>query len=170
MKTITATIRITVDEDNIDALYPNYSINWNTPEEFMNHILDYIEETNNNVSIDSSENKLKKWGYTIEVLKREEAKVIDLDLDSEEEEPMETILSKDSSMDINAKEGTLVRFTGKGGYDYDREKANRHLAVGSVYTVDKVDIDPWSSVVYLKETPKICFNSVMFIEDKYYKP
>lgn len=39
-------------------------------------------------------------------------------------------------MDIYAKEGTKVKYTGMGGYDHHKEHANKHLKVGEIYTVD----------------------------------
>jgi len=65
-------------------------------------------------------------------------------------------------MNIDAKKGTKILFTGKGGYDSDKEYANKHLTVDEIYTVDKILIDNWSSTIILEEFPFKSFNTVMF--------
>lgn len=68
------------------------------------------------------------------------------------------------SMDIYSKPGTRVRFTGFGGYDLDQKHARQHLMIGSTYTVSKIDVSDWSSMVHLREVPGNGFNTVMFSE------
>lgn len=68
------------------------------------------------------------------------------------------------TMDIYTKNGTKVIYTGKNGYEADREKANQYLEVGKEYTVMSVDIGSSMSYVQLEECPEKCFNTVMFDE------
>lgn len=68
------------------------------------------------------------------------------------------------SMDIYAKPGTRVRFTGQGGYDHHKEHAGKFLTVDSIYTVAGTTVSAWHTDVYLEEFPKEGFNSVMFVE------
>ena len=65
-------------------------------------------------------------------------------------------------MKIDAKENTKVIYTGKGGYNYHKEDANKHLIKGNVYTVLRTEIGGFYTDVYLKEFPTQNFNSVMF--------
>ena len=65
-------------------------------------------------------------------------------------------------MDIYAKRGSKVKFTGQGGLGSDRLFARTYLCVGQEYTVELVDVGNWSSVVILKEIPGKRFNTVMF--------
>mgnify|MGYP000879848543 FL=1 len=67
-------------------------------------------------------------------------------------------------MNIYAKEGTKVKYTGKGGYDNHKEHANKHLKVGEIYTVLNTYVSGWHTDVLLQEVPKQCFNSVHFEE------
>lgn len=66
-------------------------------------------------------------------------------------------------IDIYSKEGTKVKYTGKGGYDHHKEHANKHLKIGDIYTIDHTDVHAWNTNVYLKEIPNEGFNSVHFI-------
>ena len=75
MKTVTILVQITVDEDNIINLYPNYRFNWNTPEQFIEHLTNNIE-TNNEID-GIPQDTLKTYGYDIRVLSREEGKVME---------------------------------------------------------------------------------------------
>lgn len=68
------------------------------------------------------------------------------------------------SMNIRSPEGTLVRFTGIGGYDGCNSHAKAHLVVGETYTVLDIDVHSSISYVYLKEVPNQNFNTVMFEE------
>jgi hypothetical protein len=53
-------VEIEVDEKNISKKYPNYSINWSKPEEFINHLMkDFVSDSN-----------MKKWGYSKKILRR----------------------------------------------------------------------------------------------------
>lgn len=66
-------------------------------------------------------------------------------------------------MNIYAIEGHRVRCsTFDAGYDYDKEKATKHLELGKEYTVEYTDVDGWSTDVVLSEFPNIKFNSVFF--------
>lgn len=65
-------------------------------------------------------------------------------------------------MNIYAKQGSRVKFTGRGGLVSDKLFAISHLRVGQEYTVEFVEVGNWSSVVILKEIPEKSFNTVMF--------
>lgn len=65
-------------------------------------------------------------------------------------------------MNIYAKKGAKVRYTGKGGYDSDKRQANHFLTVGEVYTVENTSVHSWSTSVLLQEVEKERFNSVHF--------
>lgn len=69
-------------------------------------------------------------------------------------------------MDIYSPKGTKVIYTGKGGYDSDREFANKYLTIGEEYIVEKTDVHNWSTDVYLQELPDKPFNSVHFESKK----
>lgn len=66
-------------------------------------------------------------------------------------------------MNIFAMEGHKVKCsTLTAGYDSEQEKAKRYLIVGNTYIIDHTIVNNWSTEVYLKEFPLICFNSVFF--------
>lgn len=75
------------------------------------------------------------------------------------------ILEKYRLLDINSPSGTKVTpIYSNGypanGYPSDQEKVYTRLPEGSIWTVESIDIDNWSSDVYLVELPGIRFNSV----------
>ena len=68
--------------------------------------------------------------------------------------------------------GKKVIYTGKGGTEYDKETANKHLLVGARYTIEEEIVFSWHTNVYLEEIHdvwpsgnRIYFNSVMFREE-----
>ena len=72
-------------------------------------------------------------------------------------------------MDIYAKPGTVVIYTGAGGMENDKKTANDYLTVGNPYTVESTEVSSWSSTVILKEVTakypsgsRVSFNTVMF--------
>lgn len=65
-------------------------------------------------------------------------------------------------MNIYAKRGNKVKFTGHGGLASDKLFASTYLCVGQEYTVESVNVGNWSSAVILKEIPGKSFNTVMF--------
>ena len=65
-------------------------------------------------------------------------------------------------MDIYAKPGTKVRYTGEGGYDNDKHFANSRLNVGDVLTVKNINVGNFMSYVEFEEVPGCNFNTVMF--------
>ena len=67
-------------------------------------------------------------------------------------------------MDIYAKPGTKVKFTGEGGYDNDRHVASSHMKVGDVFTVKDIKISRFMSFVEFEEITDVKFNTVMFEE------
>lgn len=68
------------------------------------------------------------------------------------------------SMNIYAKPGTKVRYTGTGGYDAQRQLATKHIEVGQILTVKETNIDKFMTYVEFEEIPNMRFNSVMFVE------
>jgi hypothetical protein len=76
MTKVLVMVEITVDEDNIATLYPNYNINWDDVD-------DFIEATTDNLQTPFEENEipinhLKRYGYSIRVLSRNESKLLDI--------------------------------------------------------------------------------------------
>ena len=69
-------VEITVDDNSIPNKYPNYDVNWEKPEDFIEDLIDFFctHEDVNGVPFDS----LKEQGFNVKVLSREEAKLIDL--------------------------------------------------------------------------------------------
>jgi len=73
-------------------------------------------------------------------------------------------------MNIHAKEGDKIIVTEetiKNGSDTDRRRAEKYLEIGKIYTVDSIVVMAWASRVFLKELPKLTFNTALF---KDYKP
>lgn len=64
-------------------------------------------------------------------------------------------------MNIYADPGSLVRYLGKHGHDYEREAANKILTAGQTYTVKSIEVHGWVSYVTLEEVDDD-FNTVMF--------
>ena len=67
-------------------------------------------------------------------------------------------------MDINNTQiGEKVIFSfPNNGYKSHQEQAQKYLVEGREYTINHIDIDNWHTDVFLKEFPRIPFNSVMF--------
>lgn len=74
-------------------------------------------------------------------------------------------------MNIYANKGTKVRFIDDKffGSATDRHFANQYIESNGVYTVERTVVHSWSTDVYLQEVPGVCFNSVLFQEEKTYK-
>lgn len=65
-------------------------------------------------------------------------------------------------MNIYAKKGEKVKYTGKNGRDSDKQHANKYLKIGEVYTVNQTFVYPYISYVELEEMPSKQFNTVNF--------
>jgi len=65
-------------------------------------------------------------------------------------------------MNIYAKKGAKVRYTGDGGYVSELEHANKYLKMGDIYTISYIDVGDWYTNVYLEEIPNQDFNSAHF--------
>lgn len=66
-------------------------------------------------------------------------------------------------MNIYALPGHRVRCsTHTAGYEYEQEEARKHLKLGGEYTVERTEVDSWSTKVFLEEVPGVPFNSVFF--------
>lgn len=69
-------------------------------------------------------------------------------------------------MNIYARYGDKVRFTGKDGYPHENQYANEILTVGGIYTIDHTNVHSSSTSIQLVEFPNEFFNSVMFEDHK----
>ena len=76
MKKVTVLVEITVDEENIKGLYPNFSINWNTTDEFIEYLTDNMESSMVDIN-EKQEDHLKTWGFSSRIISRSEAKAMD---------------------------------------------------------------------------------------------
>lgn len=67
-------------------------------------------------------------------------------------------------MDIdNAPKGTKVKFTTKDPITWGVSADNaKHLTVGMIYTIEKIEQHSYHTKVFLEEYPDIPFNSVWF--------
>jgi hypothetical protein len=68
-------------------------------------------------------------------------------------------------MNIWALEGfkvTVTQESARNGYNYDREKIKKYCKIGGIYTVNYTSVGECNTAVFLKEFPKISFNSVNF--------
>ncbi|MEG1564200.1 MAG: hypothetical protein RR365_10810 [Bacteroides sp.] len=80
-------------------------------------------------------------------------------------EPIKEWETNYKSFDIRDSEERIVVCVNnedhKWGFD---DYASRHLEVGKLYTVDRVDVHDWHTRVSVKEIPNMWFNSVAFEE------
>lgn len=58
--------------------------------------------------------------------------------------------------------GFAVRFTGRGGYDFENRRARQILEIGKIYTVIDWQLDNFCTQLVLSQHPSLSFNSVMF--------
>lgn len=74
---------------------------------------------------------------------------------------------EDLWMNIYALKGHKIRCISlQGPYDYQTERAQKHLKLGKEYTVDRTEVQSESTDVYLQEVPNIAFNSTCFEDVK----
>jgi len=78
---------------------------------------------------------------------------------------MKETVSYEDPMDIYALPGTKIVFTGKNGWDHEKQYHLDKLRVGGVYTVKETEVHNCSTVVYLNEVDGT-FNSTCFVELK----
>ena len=65
------------------------------------------------------------------------------------------------------KEGTRVKFICKNPITWGVPEENAvHLKIGEIYTIERAEIHSWHTKIFLKEIPRIEFNSVWFDEVK----
>lgn len=69
------TVEISV-ADNVADIYPNYSVNYNDVQQFIDSLIYGIETPDEYEG--APFNNLKQYGYSIRVLSRDEAKLIDI--------------------------------------------------------------------------------------------
>lgn len=62
-------------------------------------------------------------------------------------------------IDLYTPHGAKIRYTGEGGYDYQREAADKIFEVGQVLTVEGMEVGSWSSSVKIDGK---WYNTVMF--------
>lgn len=62
--------------------------------------------------------------------------------------------------------GRKVKYLDRGGWDGDREHANRHFSEGDILTVKEIYVGRSSSTVEFVEHPHKQFNTVMFEDIK----
>lgn len=55
-----------------------------------------------------------------------------------------------------------VIYTAAGGYEFQKQQADKVLKRGERYEVEKVFVDDWGVYFYLKEIPNRSFNQDMF--------
>ncbi len=73
-------------------------------------------------------------------------------------------------MNIYAKEGdkiTVTEETIKNGSNTDKRRAAKFLEIGKTYTIDCIVVMAWSSRVFIKELPKLPFNTVIFKDQEF---
>lgn len=67
----------------------------------------------------------------------------------------------DNDMNIRTKPGSIIVFTGQGGYEGDNKETNKILTVGKEYEVKEMRVHSWSTEVFIVGYDR-SFNSVMF--------
>lgn len=67
-------------------------------------------------------------------------------------------------MNLQLTKGTEIRFSRKHESDFDQRHAKEYLKENESYTVEKIEVEGWSSKVFLYEVPNVSFNTVMFEE------
>ncbi len=75
MKKLTVLVEISI-ADNISEVYPNYSLNYDDEEQFIDSLIGDIETPYEFEGLPFD--NLKQYGYSTRVLFRDEAKLIDL--------------------------------------------------------------------------------------------
>ena len=68
----TVTLQITLDEDTLREKYPNFKTNWNTVEEFLDHLTNGFETPIVDVDGKTPRNFLKEYGYEVAVMDKKE--------------------------------------------------------------------------------------------------
>ena len=76
-------------------------------------------------------------------------------------------MSEELGMNIYALKGHRVRCIHlQSPYNYETEKAQKYLVVGTEYTVEHTEVFSENTEVYLEEIPGISFNSTCFEDVK----
>jgi hypothetical protein len=93
---------------------------------------------------------------------------IDTNHNSDKQERLKSIIEyllHDGKPHLDARDikpGMEIRYTAVGGGDWCREKANKYLELGKVYTVSHKDMGGSYTDVTLVECPAQQFNSCLF--------
>lgn len=74
--------------------------------------------------------------------------------------PVLAPLKKQKIVSAKTPKGSLVRFRGEGGSDFDLEQANAFLDPRKLYTLASVE----QGRAFLLEVEDECFNAAMFVE------
>ena len=70
---------------------------------------------------------------------------------------------EDTSMNMYALKGHKVKCVDlESPYDYQTERAKKHLEIGKIYTVESTEVRSFSTNVVLQEIPDVEFNSTLF--------
>ena len=70
---------------------------------------------------------------------------------------------EDVWMNIYALKGHKVRcISVEAMYEYETERAQKHLEIGKEYTVERTEVESSSTEVYLQEIPDVAFSSGLF--------
>lgn len=65
-------------------------------------------------------------------------------------------------MNIYARPGTKVRYTGENGYDHEHDDIQTMgVSIGEILTVKETEVGSWKTYVYFEELDG-GFNSVLF--------
>lgn len=67
-----------------------------------------------------------------------------------------------TSADMYSPPGTIVQYTGHNGSEADQHHANKHLKIGTNYTLERSEVGGFHTDFLLKEVPGKMFNSVHF--------
>jgi hypothetical protein len=66
-------------------------------------------------------------------------------------------------MDLSTPAGRkVILHTLDAGYDVDRINVKQYLKLGEAYTVEEIIVGNWESTLYLKEFPRVPFNTAFF--------
>lgn len=72
MTKVLITLEISITDDIADK-YPNYTINYDTKEEFIDSLISQFE-----TPIDSNEESLNRFGFSVRALDRDEVKLLNI--------------------------------------------------------------------------------------------
>jgi len=72
-------------------------------------------------------------------------------------------MSEEYPMSLRSLPGDKVRFSHpKAGYPFEQAQAEKHLTIGSIYTIERLRVGSFKSWVSFEEVPNMSFNTVQF--------